>query len=417
MTPTLAPPTLAPTMTVCRACGSGNLFLYLALGDHPPANAFRRPAQLDSPEPRFPLDTHVCLDCALIQVPDKLPPDFFEDYVYIPSASDTMRRHFGALARRFKEELISVPGQRLVDIGCNDGLLLSACREAGLLTLGIDPSKNIAEMARAKGIDVFNEYFTAEAADRVLAKYGPAQVIVTTNTFNHVDDLRGFTQGVTALLALSGTFVIEVPQALTCVEQNEFDTVYHEHLSVFSVTSVAALGSQVGLQVVDIDELPIHGGSMRLYLRREGPAKPVVAQWLQRERDAGLFDRTTYVAHAARVAGIRDDLLAMLRDLKQKGKRLAGYGASAKGSTLLNYYGIGQDLLDFLADRNPLKQGRFSPGTHIPVVSPDSIGTQAPDYLLILAWNFADEIMEEQSAFRARGGKFILPIPEARIVE
>ena len=272
-------------------------------------------------------------------------------------------------------------------------------------------------MARAKGIDVFNEYFTSESATRVLAEYGPAQVIVTTNTFNHIDNLRGFTQGVAALLAPGGTFVIEVPQALTCIAQNEFDTVYHEHLSVFSVTSVAALGSMFGLQVVDIDELPIHGGSMRLYLRREGPPKPVVAAWLQRERDAGLFDRATYVAHADRVARIRDDLMAVLRDLKGQGKRLAGYGAPAKGSTLLNYYNIGPDLLDFLADRNPLKQGRYSPGTHIPVVSPDSIETEVPDYLLILAWNFADEIMEEQSAFRARGGKFILPIPEARIVE
>ena len=409
--------TLTPTMTTCRACGSRNLFLYLPLGDHPPANAFRRPDQLTSPEPRFPLDTHVCLDCALIQVPDKLPADFFEDYVYIPSASDTMRRHFGELATRFKEQLVSAPSQRVVDIGCNDGLLLSACRDVGLSTLGIDPSKNIAEMARAKGIDVFNEYFTSESATRVLAEYGPAQVIVTTNTFNHIDNLRGFTQGVAALLAPGGTFVIEVPQALTCIAQNEFDTVYHEHLSVFSVTSVAALGSMFGLQVVDIDELPIHGGSMRLYLRREGPPKPVVAAWLQRERDAGLFDRATYVAHADRVARIRDDLMAVLRDLKGQGKRLAGYGAPAKGSTLLNYYNIGPDLLDFLADRNPLKQGRYSPGTHIPVVSPDSIETEVPDYLLILAWNFADEIMEEQSAFRARGGKFILPIPEARIVE
>ena len=409
--------TFAPTMTECRACGSRNLFLYLPLGDHPPANAFLRKDQLDRPEARFPLDTHVCLDCALIQVPDKLPPDFFEDYVYIPSASDTMRRHFAALARRFKEQFVSATGQRVVDIGCNDGLLLSACRDVGLSTLGIDPSKNIAEMARAKGIDVFNEYFTAESANRVLAEYGPAQVIVTTNTFNHIDNLRAFTQGVMTLLAPTGTFVIEVPQALTCVEQNEFDTVYHEHLSVFSVKSVEALGSTFGLQVVDIDELPIHGGSMRLYLRREGVQKPVVAEWLKRERDAGLFNRATYVAHATRVARIRDGLIAMLRDLKGRGKRLAGYGAPAKGSTLLNYYGIGPELLDFLADRNPLKHGRFSPGTHIPVVSPDAIEVEAPDYLLILAWNFADEIIEEQSAFRARGGKFILPIPEVRIVE
>lgn len=406
----------APTMTTCRACKGRNIFLYLPLGDHPPANAFQRPEQLDRPEPRYPLDTHVCLDCALIEVPDQLPPDFFEDYLYVPSASETMQRHFAALARRFKERLITAPGQRVVDIGCNDGLLLGACRDAGLATLGVDPAANIAAMARAKGLEVFNEYFTAESANRVLARYGPAQVIVTTNTFNHIDNLHGFVEGVVTLLAPGGTFVIEVPQALTCVEHNEFDTVYHEHLSVFSVASIAALGRFFGLQVVDIEELPIHGGSMRLYLRREGPASPVVAQWLQRERDAGLFERATYEAHTERVERIRSELMTLLRDLKAQGKRLAGYGAPAKGTTLLNYFGIGPDLLDFLADRNPLKQGRYSPGTRIPVVSQDVIAERNPDYLLILAWNFGEEIMAQQAAFRARGGKFILPIPEPRVV-
>lgn len=404
------------TMTSCRACTSGNLLMYLPLGHHPAANAFLRPDQLGKPEARWPLDTHVCLDCGLIQVPDKLPPDFFVDYLYIPSASDTMHAHFRETARRFKEKLITAPGQRVVDIGCNDGLLLGACRDAGLNTLGVDPAANIAEMARANGLEVFNEYFTAESAGRILAQYGPAQVIVTTNTFNHIDNLHGFVQGVVTLLAPDGTFVIEVPQALTCVEQNEFDTVYHEHLSVFSVTSLAALGKFFGLQVVDVDELPIHGGSMRVYLRRSGPAAPVVAEWLERERNAGLFEAATYAAHAARVESIRQELMTLLLDLKRQGKLLAGYGAPAKGNTLLNYYGIGPDLLEFLADRNVLKQGRFSPGMHIPVVSPDEIAKQKPDYLLILAWNFGDEIMAQQEAFRAGGGKFILPIPTPRVV-
>lgn len=406
----------ASAMTSCRACTSPHLFLYLPLGDHPPANAFLRPEQLDAPERTFPLDTHVCLDCGLIQVPDILPPDFFEDYVYIPSASDTMHRHFAALANRFREELIHGAGQLVVDIGCNDGLLLKACEDVGLTTLGVDPSKNIAELARSRGIDVFNEYFTAESARRIRAQYGPAQVIVTTNTFNHIDNLHGFMEGVSTLLADDGTFVIEVPQALTCIEDNEFDTVYHEHLSVFSVTAIAALGKFFGLAVVDIDELPVHGGSMRLYLRRQGPAKPIVAIWLERERDAGLFEAQTYVEHAERVEQIRNDLMTMLRTLKAQGASLAGYGAPAKGSTLLNYYGIGPDLLDFLADRNTMKQGRFAPGNRIPVVSPDEIGIRKPDYLLVLAWNFAEEIMQQQEPFRAAGGKFIIPIPQVRVV-
>lgn len=404
------------TMNRCRACTSENLLMYLPLGEHPAANAFLRPDQVGATEARWPLDTHVCLDCALIQVPDQLPSDFFVDYLYIPSASATMHAHFRDTARRFRERLITAPGQRVVDIGCNDGLLLGACRDEGLATLGVDPAANIAAMARANGLEVFNEYFTAESARRILAQYGPAQVIVTTNTFNHIDNLHGFVEGVATLLAPEGTFVIEVPQALTCIEQNEFDTVYHEHLSVFSVTSLAALGKFFGFQVVDVDELPIHGGSMRVYLRRNGPASPVVAKWLERERTAGLFEADTYAAHAARVEGIRAELMALLLDLKRQGKRLAGYGAPAKGNTLLNYYGIGPDLLMFLADRNALKHGRLSPGMHIPVVSPDEIARQEPDYLLILAWNFGDEIMAQQEAFRARGGQFILPIPVPRVV-
>ncbi|MEO5824786.1 MAG: class I SAM-dependent methyltransferase [Gemmatimonadales bacterium] len=404
------------TMTQCRACTSSNLLMYLPLGKHPAANAFLRPDQLTASEPKWSLDTHVCLDCALIQVPDVLPPDFFVDYLYIPSASDTMHAHFRGTAQRFRERLVTAPGQLVVDIGCNDGLLLSACQRECLKTLGVDPAANIVERARANGIEVFNEYFTAESAQRILAQYGPAQVIVTTNTFNHIDSLHGFTEGVVTLLAPGGTFVIEVPQALTCIEQNEFDTVYHEHLSVFSVSSLAALVKFFGLQVVDVDELPIHGGSMRVYLRREGPAAPVVAQWLERERKAGLFEATTYAAHAERVETIRGELMTLLLDLKKQGKRLAGYGAPAKGNTLLNYYGIGPDVLEFLADRNALKQGRLSPGMHIPVVSPDEIAKQAPDYLLVLAWNFGDEIMAQQESYRANGGQFIVPIPQPRIV-
>ena len=404
------------TMHVCRACKGTNLFMYLPLGDHPAANALPRKDQLAGPERKWPLDTHACLECGLIQVPDVLPADFFVDYLYIPSASPTMHTHFRALAQRFRERLVTAPGQLVVDIGCNDGLLLAACRDEKLETLGVDPAANIAELARAKGVEVFNEYFTAESAQSIRKQYGPAQVIVTTNTFNHIDNLHGFMQGVVALLAPSGTFVIVVPQALTCVLDIEFDTVYHEHLSVFSVTSVSALGKFFGLQVVDIDELPIHGGSVRLYLRHEGPAAPVVAEWLAKEQAAKLFDRATYVAHAARVEKIRGELMTLLHDLKLQGKRLAGYGAPAKGNTLLNYFGIGPDLLDFLADRNELKQGRYSPGMHIPVVSPDRIAQDKPDYLLILAWNFGDEIMAQQEAFREGGGKFILPIPQPRVV-
>lgn len=404
-------------MNVCRACGTAGLFCYLPLGDHPAANAFPRRSDLAKPDVRYPLNTHVCLNCALIQVADPLPADFYVDYVYVPSGSTTMPVHFASLAERFRDQLATAPGELVVDIGCNDGLLLSACRDLGLEALGVDPSANIAELARAKGVEVFNQYFTQESSRQVLDIYGPAKVIVTTNTLNHIDDLHDFMAGINTLLAADGTFVIEVPQALTCIELDEFDTVYHEHLSIFSVSSVQAIGKPFGLQIVDIDDLPIHGGSMRLYLRREGPVKSVVNDWIERERRAGLFERETYVAHAGRVALIRSGLMSMLQDLKRQGKRVAGYGAPAKGNTMLNYVGIGPEILDYLADRNKLKQGRFSPGMRIPVVDPLVIYETNPDYLLILAWNFAEEIIEQLAPYRAAGGKLILPIPTPRILD
>jgi SAM-dependent methyltransferase len=331
-----------------------------------------------------------------------------------------MHSHFHALARTFRERFITAPGQRVVDIGCNDGLLLAACKGEGLATLGVEPATNIAMIARTKGIEVVNEYFTADSARGLREQYGEAQVIVTTNTFNHIDNLHGFMQGVDILLAPNGTMVIEVPQALTYVEQNEFDTIYHEHLSVFSVASLVALGKFFSLQVVDVEALPIHGGSMRVFLqRRTGGADetPATQAWLSRERAAGLLERQTYVDFAGRVERIKTELMAMLVNLKRQGKRLAGYGAPAKGNTLLNYYGIGPELLDFLADRNPLKQGLYSPGMKIPVVPAEQVLKAMPDYLLILPWNFGDEVMQQQEVYRKRGGKFILPIPEPRIVE
>jgi SAM-dependent methyltransferase len=409
-----------PEMSACRACLGTHLYMFLPLGDHPPANAFVTPAQAAAgPQPAFPLDVSACLDCGLVEVPDMLPPDFFQDYHYVPSASATMHAHFASFARYVRQHLACERGQLVVDIGCNDGLFLKACADLGVDTLGIEPAANIAALARAKGLEVVNEYFGAEMAHGVRAKYGPAAVITTTNTFNHIDDLHAFVRGVDVLLADGGTFIVEVPQALELVEQNEFDTVYHEHMSTFSVTSLAKLYRFFGMRIVRVDVLPIHGGSMRVSAQRrpdDAAEAPEIQAWLDREREHGLFRAETYDALAARVHRIRTELLDLLHDLKRQGKRLAGYGAPAKGNTLLNYYGIGPDLLEYLADRNTLKQGKLSPGMHIPVVAPERILETQPDYLLILAWNFGDEIMAQQAEYRRRGGRFILPIPTPRIV-
>jgi SAM-dependent methyltransferase len=407
-------------MDVCRACKSPNTYMFLPLGDHPPANAFLTPAQAaKGPQPRFPLDVTACLNCGVVIVPDMLPPDFFQDYHYVPSASATMHAHFGNFAKLVQERHAGERGKLVVDIGCNDGLFLKACADLGVDTLGVEPAANIAAMARAKGLEIVNEYFGADNAAGIKAKYGAATVITTTNTFNHIDDLHAFMRGVDVLLDEGGTFIVEVPQALELVEKNEFDTVYHEHMSTFSVTSLAKLYRFFGMRIVRVEVLPIHGGSMRVSAQRRpesAPEVPEVQQWLDLERDRGLFKAETYDALAARVQRIRSELLDLLRGLKAQGKRLAGYGAPAKGNTLLNYYGIGPDLLEYLADRNRLKQGKLSPGMLIPVVPAERVLETQPDYLLILAWNFGDEIMQQQAEYQRRGGKFILPIPTPQVI-
>ena len=409
-----------PRMDVCRACKSTNTYMFLPLGDHPPANSFLTPAQAaKGPQPRFPLDVTACLNCGVVIVPDMLPPDFFQDYHYVPSASATMHAHFANFAKLVKERHAGGSGKLVVDIGCNDGLFLKACADLGVDTLGVEPAANIAAMARAKGLEIVNEYFGADNAHAIKAKYGPATVITTTNTFNHIDDLHAFMRGVDVLLDEGGTFIVEVPQALELVEKNEFDTVYHEHMSTFSVTSLAKLYRFFGMRIVQVDVLPIHGGSMRVSAQRrpESAAEvPEVQRWLDLERDHGLFKSETYDALAARVHRIRTELLDLLHGLKAQGKRLAGYGAPAKGNTLLNYYGIGPDLLEYLADRNHLKQGKLSPGMLIPVVPAERVLETQPDYLLILAWNFGDEIMQQQAEYQRRGGKFILPIPTPQVI-
>jgi hypothetical protein len=394
--------------------------MFLELGSHPPANRFIEPSELDAAEPSFSLDCHVCLDCGLIQVPNCISEDFFRHYLYVPSGATTMPDHFARLAAILKGRYFQHPDELIVDIGSNEGLFLDACRRVGLRALGIEPAVNLTKVARDRGLDVVNEYFTPEIASMIRNRYGLAKVIVTTNTFNHIDDLSGFMSGVAPLLAEDAAFVVEVPHSLDLIQKNEFDTIYHEHVSEFSVQSLVKLFDAFNMEISDIEPIEIHGGSMRVHGRRKGAkymAAPVVAEWLSRERDAKLFSKETYDAFSKRVRTNRDKLMTLLSSLKEQGKRLAGYGAPAKGNTLLNYCRIGTDYLQFLIDRNPLKQGLYSPGMHIPIFPPEIILREQPDYLLILAWNFADEIIKQQSEYRRRGGKFILPIPEPTIVQ
>jgi SAM-dependent methyltransferase len=394
--------------------------LVLELGEHPPAQRFLTEDQLVDPEPTAPLDAWVCLDCALLQIEDNVPPGFFSHYLYVSSTSDRLVRHFGALADTLVERFVTEESRRVVDIGSCDGVLLEACRKRGAEPLGIEPAANLAGMAREKGLAVVNAYFSVDVAREVREAGGPVAAVTMSNTFNIIDDLDAVVEGVRHMLAEDGVFVVEVPQAADLIEGNEFDTIYHEHLSEFSVHSLKALFERHDMEIFDLESLTLHGGSMRAFVQKGEHGRPVadaVGQALEREVEAGLFEEETYGAFRTRVERNRDDFRRLVRGLKEEGGRIAGYGAAAKGTTLLNYYGIGPDTMDWIADRNELKHGLFSPGMHIPVVPPSRVLQDRPDYLVILAWNFAEEIMAQQEEFRLGGGRFILPVPTTRLVE
>jgi SAM-dependent methyltransferase len=393
--------------------------MFLPLGFHPLANGFLKKEQVTEVEASFSLDTHVCLDCGLIQVRDNVPADYFRNYVYVPSTSETMLNHFAELTDMVATKFLASPESLVIDIGCNDGLFLKCLKKCGSRTLGVDPATNIIGMARQNGLEIINEYFRPEIARGIKKKYGSAAVIVTTNTFHHIDDLDSFTEGVVILLDDKGTFIIEVPHALELVEQNEFDGIYHEHVSQFSVKAFVDLFRRFDLDVFHVERLDVHGGSIRVFVRkgkRDNSVSPAVSEWILRETERGLFSASTYDAFRERVGKIKETLLMLLGKLKREGKRVVGYGASARGNTVLNYYKIGTNFLDYIVDRNSLKHGLYSPGMHIPIFPVEKILKDRPDYLLILAWNFAEEIMRQQEEYRRLGGRFILPIPEPKII-
>lgn len=406
------------TMDKCRACGAADPYLFLAYGDHSPAQMLIRPENVDEPQPTFPLNAQACLECGLIAVADQIPENFFAHYLYVPSGAATMHSHFeefsGVIAGRAGTQGL------IVDIGSNDGLLLAACNARGCVTLGIDPAKNIAALAAERGVETHVDYFHPASARDVLAKHGPATVITTTNTFNHIGDLHNFMEAVCILLTEDGTFIIEVPWAKEMLERAEFDNMYHEHVSEFSMLSMVKLAEQFDLDVSDVTFLKgIHGGSIRVFMTRKAAGYPIsgnVAKLLEEERAIGMLDKATYDARKAEFDATGEELRRIFAELKAQGKRIAGYGASARGNTTITYYGIGAEHLDFLVDKNPLKQGLFSPNTRIPIKPVEAIEEEKPDVLFMLAWNFFDEIYAQQEAFRARGGQFLVPYPKPRLV-
>jgi SAM-dependent methyltransferase len=406
------------TSPACRSCGSNELHVFLSLGDLPLSDGLLAPDQLSGKEPRYPLDVAFCEQCALVQILKTVPPEelFGEDYPYFSSFTDALVRHARANVEARIAERGLGPKSLVIELASNDGYLLQHYHAAGIPVLGIDPAPGPVKAAREKGIETMLAFFGRDVAEDLVADNRLADVIHGNNVLAHVADTNGFVAGIAKLLKPDGVAVIEAPYVRDLIDHGEFDTIYHEHLCYFSVTALRPLFARHGLHLNGVERLAIHGGSLRLFVERQDHPQRSVLDLLEEERQLGLDRLDYYAGFGERVGRIRDQLGSMLRGLKAEGKKLVGYGAAAKGTILLNYIGIGSDLLDFVVDRNTYKQGRWIPGVRLPIRPPSEILETQPDYVLILPWNFKDEIMEQQAEYRRRGGRFIIPIPEPAII-
>jgi nucleoside-diphosphate-sugar epimerase/SAM-dependent methyltransferase len=411
-------PRAAAQPFACRSCGAEPCTEILDMGATPLANRLLEGHELGAAEPWYPLALVFCPRCTLAQITETVPPEvLFREYVYCSSFSDALVAHAEGLARRLIEER-GLDGRSLVlEIASNDGYLLQHYRRAGIATLGIDPARNVAEIARReRGIPTLDQLFSRSLAEELCRSGHRPAVLHAHNVLAHVADPNDFVAGMALLLPDDGVAVIEVPYVRDLVDHVELDTIYHEHLSYFSVTALAALLGRHELAIAGIERLPIHGGSLRLFVTRPAPGAarghgPSVRALLAEEAALGLTQAAYYADFGGRARALRDALVDLLDDLRRRGHSIAAYGASAKGSTLLNVFGIGRDHLDFVVDRSTLKQGRFMPGTHLPIHGPERLLEAMPDYTLLLTWNFADEILAQQAEYRRRGGRFIVPLP------
>lgn len=404
----------------CRGCKGSRLTKVLSFGPTPLANAFLNSEQVNQPEYSFPLDVYFCRKCSLLQLLDVISPEYmFKDYVYVSSTSPVFVKHFEDFAERVFERFNLNQNSLVVDIGSNDGILLRPFKRLGTRVLGVEPALTVAKLAVNNGIETLSKFFGLKTAGQIVKNYGPADVVGATNVFAHVNDLDDLIMGVKRLLKKNGVFIIEVPYLIDFLEKNLFDTVYHEHLSYFCVKTMMTVFERLGMKIFDVQKVPTHGGSIRVFVKGVNDQYPIeknVRKFLENEKRAKLTSIQTYLQYANKIHANRAKLINLLVNLKLAGKRIAGYGAPGKGNTFLNYFSIGSELLEFIADDSPQKQGLYTPGKHIPVVSSAMIYKRKPDYLLIIAWNFAEPIMKNHSQFKKSGGKFIIPIPTPKII-
>jgi SAM-dependent methyltransferase len=392
---------------------------FLDLGSTALANKFLSKEELSTPEPKYPLKVGFCHGCGHVQLMELVPPEaMFDHYLYISSASDTLKNHLWNLSDDILKRFQLGADDLVIDIGCNDATLLRGFKRYGVRTLGVDPAQNLAELTSENGIERCTALFNSETAKHIVSRWGKASIITATNTFPHIQKLPDFVDGIKTVLKPGGAFVIEMHYLLDLIEQVAFDTVYHEHVSYWALGPMKQLFEMHGMNVIDAERVPLHHGQLRVHVQRqgEGQVRPGVAEILTLEKAAGLDRFETYERFAERALNIKKDLHETLAGFARKGQRVAGYGAPAKGNTLLGFLEIGPELLPYIVDRSPLKQGLYTPGTHIPVVAPERLLTDQPDYILLLAWNFFDEILAQQAEYIKRGGRFMVPVPEVRIV-
>ena len=404
----------------CRLCKSSELNTFLDLGFSPISDQILTLNQLDEPETSYPITVNSCKKCGFCQLGYVVDPKLMynENYSYDGSATATLRSHHIAMANQICEKFDLEKDSLVIDIGSNAGVLLSGFRDKGMRVLGIDPSINVANIAREKGIKVIGEFFSGELSKKIKEEYGEVSVITGTNVFAHIDDLNDFFNAADTLLTKMGIIVIEAPYLITLLDNLEYDTIYHEHLSYLSLKPLKDFCKKRGMDIFNVEYNEIHGGSLRFFIGREGlrEISNNISNHLQLEEEKGIYKEEKLEKFAEDVKNHKKELNTLLWNLKKEGKKIVGISAPAKGNALTNYCKIGPDVLDYITEKNPLKIGKFTPGMHIPIESDEKLLEDKPDYGLILAWNFAEEIIKNNQQFRDNGGKFIIPIPHPKIV-
>jgi len=421
--------TLAPSLPAqagagycsCRFCGTRLRHTFVDLGMSPLCQTHISPEQLNHMEPFYPLHAYVCHECFLVQLDEYVAPgDIFSEYAYFSSYSDSWVEHARRYAEAMTKRLGLGPQSRVVEIASNDGYLLQHFVRLGIPVLGVEPAANVAQVAREKGIPTTVRFFGRNTAREIAAENGQAELLLGNNVLAHVPGLNDFVAGMKVLLKPGGVITMEFPHLYRLMQGNQFDTIYHEHFSYFSFFTVEKVFAKHGLTLFDVEEIETHGGSLRIFARHADnealPVAPAVAALRQRELNEGYGRLETYAAFAEQVRETKRAILEFLIGAKRAGKTVVGYGAPGKGNTLLNYCGIRQDFLDYTVDRSPYKQGKFTPGTRIPILAPERIRETRPDYVFILPWNLTDEIVGQMGYVREWGGKFVVPIPKVRVI-